>query len=48
MITIDIKKIMDSLIGVKKTPKKFTCLCDMNKDGLSISGYCHKHHTDWL
>jgi hypothetical protein len=48
MKRIDIKKVMDRITGVKKSRKKYSCICDINKGGISTSGFCHKHHTDWL
>tara|TARA_R110001632_G_scaffold222564_1_gene353845 strand:- start:54 stop:215 length:162 start_codon:yes stop_codon:yes gene_type:complete len=24
------------------------CLCELNAEGQAISGWCSKHHTDWL
>lgn len=24
------------------------CLCELNAEGRKISGWCKKHHTDWL
>ena len=25
-----------------------TCLCEENAKGKGISGWCSKHHTDWM
>lgn len=24
------------------------CLCELNAEGQQITGWCRKHHTDWL
>jgi hypothetical protein len=24
------------------------CVCEMNYNDEHVTGYCHKHHTDWV
>jgi len=44
------------LFGKKKTTKQCdihvvvssACICEENAKGKGISGWCSKHHTDWI
>lgn len=42
-------KILKFLFKRKKKPiTKNKCICELNAEGQSISGWCSKHHQDWL
>ena len=34
--------------GKSEPVKKYNCICEEIEDGKTISGWCHKHKTQWL
>ena len=40
------KNDLSSVVVSSVTTDK--CLCELNAEGQQISGWCRKHHTDWL
>lgn len=34
--------------GVVSSITTDKCLCELNAEGQKITGWCSKHHTDWL
>jgi len=38
------------LFGIKPKVKEIDnrCICEMQRDGINIGGWCSKHHTDWI
>ena len=40
--------INDDLFIDSSTPASVGCICDQNSKGAKVSGWCSKHHTDWI
>ena len=45
-----IKKIIGifSTSNTKNEIDKSKCICELNASGQQLSGWCVKHHTDWM
>lgn len=41
-------KLLKFLFRKKQTKPTNKCICELNKEGQNISGWCPKHHEDWL